>query len=119
MDSVNAEAQTILTRIRVREPGTRIASFIAGDIGQPLAGRSLWYLCCPACGWGTYVGRTHGVLQNKDGTVTITPALVCSGSQRRFNDPLRCTARYRIDHNIIHWIPRTSHVVKKEQVKKS
>jgi hypothetical protein len=80
-----------------------------GDLqpGQmsPVKGSSqpLWIVCCPVC---SCLGelRTHSVVEHEDGTVTVSPSLVCNGSLYRAPKTYdRCPAHYFIERNQIRW----------------
>jgi hypothetical protein len=64
---------------------------------------NLWMICCPLC---SNLGelRTHQVTENKDGTVTVSPSLVCHGSIYRAPSTYEpCTAHYFVERNQIRW----------------
>lgn len=81
-----------------------------GDLqpGQMRLARSpnpnLWGVCCPVCGTLGEL-RTHQITEHDDGTVTVSPSLVCNGSTYREPDHYdRCSAHYFINHNQIQWV---------------
>lgn len=64
----------------------------------------VWMVCCPMCG---NLGelRSHKVTEHEDGTVTVSPSLVCHGSIYEAPGTYEpCTAHYFIDHNQIQWV---------------
>jgi hypothetical protein len=97
-----------MDRIRVVPDGTRRADYKPGDIGHTFSARpDLWSLRCPRCGAWKQLGRLHNVLVNKDGTLTVSLLIECPESLRPIRDPKRCSARYHIDHNVIHYAQET------------
>lgn len=64
----------------------------------------LWMVCCPLCG-GLGELRTHRITENEDGTITISPSLVCNGSIYKAPHTYeQCTAHYFVEHNQIKWV---------------
>lgn len=74
----------------------------------------LWMVCCPLCGCLGEL-RNHSVTEHENGTVTVSPSLVCNGSIYNAPDPnvsqstpqvpvyRPCGAHYFIERNQIRW----------------
>ena len=62
----------------------------------------LWILACPLCS-GLGELRNHSVVENEDGTVTVSPSLVCNCAIYDESGYRDCTAHYFIEHNQIRW----------------
>lgn len=63
----------------------------------------VWMVCCPTCG---NLGelRTHTVTEHEDGTVTVSPSLVCNGSLYTAPQTYeKCPAHYFVERNQIRW----------------
>lgn len=94
-----------LTQITVRKTGVNGWGDLHPGEMTPIEGNTpgLWMVCCPMCG---NLGelRTHRVTENADGTVTVSPSLVCHGSiYRAPNTYEPCTAHYFVERNQIRW----------------
>lgn len=65
-----------LMQVTIVAGGNDFGGYQPGEIGKVREG--LWLICCPIC---KNLGklRTHQVAENEDGTITISPSLVCNG----------------------------------------
>ncbi len=69
----------------------------------------LWIIACPQC---NSLGelRVHSVIEHEDGTVTVSPSIVCNGSiydSSQVEPTLMyrpCKAHYFVEHNQIKWV---------------
>jgi hypothetical protein len=70
---------------------------------SPTTTPGLWIIVCPVCN-GLGELRNHSVTENEDGTVTVSPSLVCNGSIYEVPHTYRpCPAHYFIVNNEIRW----------------
>ena len=96
-----------LTQMTVlRKEANKWGDLQAGEMSpvKESAQPGLWIVCCPLCGSLGEL-RNHTVIENGDGTVTVSPSLICNGSV--FHPPAhyeRCKAHYFVDHNQIRWV---------------
>lgn len=91
-----------LTQIAVVRKGINQWGDLQPGQMSPVEG-NLWMVCCPMCG---NLGelRNHQVTEHEDGTVTVSPSLVCHGSiYREPNHYDPCTAHYFVERNQIRW----------------
>jgi hypothetical protein len=63
----------------------------------------LWIIACPLCS-GLGELRNHQVIENEDGTVTVSPSLVCNGVIYDNSGYHDCPAHYFIERNHIRWV---------------
>jgi len=86
-----------LSQVTVAREKQGKGSYVRGDIGIPDPGGTLWYICCPECGICARL-QNHTITEHEDGTVTLSPSLLCPGVECG-----RCTAHYFIERNVIRW----------------
>lgn len=87
-----------LTEIAVIRDNRSFGDYKPGEMGKPFQKEpDTWYMCCPGCGLRAGL-PDHGITENSDGTVTISPSLVCPHV-----DTGKCTAHYFVEQNKIRW----------------
>lgn len=95
----------MLTQITTRPDSDEWRDLQPGQMLRVPARQDIWIICCPRCG---NLGelRTHQVGEHDDGTVTVSPSLVChgsiSGAPHNYTD---CRAHYFIRCSRIEWCP--------------
>lgn len=87
-----------LTQVTIIRDKRSLGGYKPGEIGQPFQMEATWYIACPECG-GRASLASHQITENPDGTLTISPSLLCPGNY----PPQRCTAHYFIERNQIRW----------------
>jgi len=86
------------TQVRIISPKADPDSLpVPGDIYR--GGDNIWYDCCPKCGIVAALSN-HTVVEEDDGTITVTPSIVCQCDRKG----AKCDAHYFITKSVITYV---------------